>query len=98
LRLSVLLAAAFLQACVFVPRTDTVYDEECSVYSRYITLEPHQIGRFGSCMGRDCAYALVALGVVAAASVVVSGSIAVAGNVVYWLEKQGHCAAQPFKS
>jgi hypothetical protein len=25
------------------------------------------------------------------ASTVVSGSIAIVGNVVYWLERQGHC-------
>jgi hypothetical protein len=86
------LAAALLQGCVYVPRTTSVYDEECKTHTRWMTLQPEQIGHFGSCHGRDCVYVLVALGAVAAASAVVSGSIAVAGNAVYWAEKQGQCA------
>jgi hypothetical protein len=86
------LAAALLQGCVYVPRTTSVYDEACKTHTKYLTLQPAQIGHFGSCHGRDCAYVLVALGAVAAASAVVSGTIVVAGNVVYWAEKQGQCA------
>ena len=86
------LAAALLQGCVYVPRTTSVYDEECKTHTRWMTLQPEQIGHFGSCHGRDCVYVLVAIGAVAAASAVVSGSIVVAGNAVYWAEKQGQCA------
>lgn len=89
---SAVIIAGLLQGCVYLPRTTTVYDEECRTHTRQMTLQPEQIGRFGSCYGRDCVYALVALGAVAAASAVVSGSIVVVGNVVYWLEKQGQCA------
>jgi hypothetical protein len=86
------LLSLLLAGCVYVPRTTTVYDEECQTHKKYMTLQAAQIGHFGSCHGRDCAYVLVALGAVAAASVVVSGSIVVVGNVVYWAEKQGQCA------
>ena len=55
-------------------------------------LEATQIGAIGSCTNRDCAYVLVAIGAVAAATAVVSGSIVLVGNVVYWLERQGKCA------
>jgi hypothetical protein len=89
----VVLAAALLQGCIYVPRTTSVYDEECKTLTKYMTLQPAQIGHFGSCHGRDCVYVLVALGAVAAASAVVSGSIVVAGNAVYWAEKQGQCFA-----
>ena len=81
-----------LQGCIYVPRTTTTYDEECQVETRQMRLEATQVGAIGSCHNRDCAYALVAIGAVAAASAVVSGSIVVVGNVVYWLEKQGKCA------
>ena len=82
---------AFLQGCIVVPRTETVYDEECKTYARHMTLTQVQLAHFGSCSGRDCAYVLAAFGAVAAASLVVSGSIAVAHNTVYWVEKQGKC-------
>jgi hypothetical protein len=85
------LFVAFLQGCIYVPRTTTTYDEQCNVNRRQLTLEPTQIAGFGGCAGRDCAYLLVAAGAVAAASVVVSGSIVVVGNVVYWIEREGKC-------
>jgi len=55
-------------------------------------LEVAQVGAIGRCTNRDCAYVLVAIGAVAAASAVVSGSIVLVGNIVYWAEKQGKCA------
>ncbi|MBC7955778.1 MAG: hypothetical protein H7Y33_07910 [Cytophagales bacterium] len=90
--------ATLLQGCVVLPRTDTVYDEQCKVLRRQMTLEVQQLGAFGGCANEGCAVLLVATGVVAVASAVVSGSIAVVGNVVYWIELQGQCkpgAARP---
>jgi hypothetical protein len=81
-----------LQACIYLPHTTTVYDEECKIERRHMKLRAEQIGTLGSCSGRDCAYILVAFGAVAAASAVVSGSIVIVGNVAYWAEKQGKCA------
>ena len=81
-----------LAGCVYLPRTTNAYDEECQVETRHLRLEATQIGAIGSCNNRDCAYVLVALGAVAAATAVVSGSIVLVGNVVYWLERQGKCA------
>jgi hypothetical protein len=83
-----ILASALLQGCVFLPRTEIVYDQKCDVHVRRMTLEAH-VGQFpGSCSGKDCAYLLVALGVIAAGSAVISGSIVVVGNAVYWAERQ----------
>jgi hypothetical protein len=87
-----IVAAALIQGCVYVPRTSVSYDEHCKIERRQMTLQPAQIGSVGSCSGRDCVVALAALGALAAASAVISGSIVVVGNVVYWLEKQGKCA------
>jgi hypothetical protein len=89
-----LLVAALLQGCVYVPHTIQVYDAECEIQARHMVLEMQQVGVFGSCVNEGCVAALVAFGAVAAASAVVSGSIVVAGNVVYWYEKQGQCAKQ----
>lgn len=83
--------AAMLQACVVVPRTTSVYDDECKLERRQMVLEVQQIGAFGGCANEGCAALLVTAGVVAVASAVVSGSVAVVGNVVYWLERQGQC-------
>lgn len=88
-----ILALVFLQGCIFVPRTETYYDQECQTYSRQMTLEPAVIGQFGHCGGRECGYVLVAIGAVAAASLIVSGSIVVVNNTVHWVEKQGKCSA-----
>ena len=88
----VALCTLLLHGCVYVPQTATVYDPQCAAHYREMTLQPYQVAQFsGSCYHRDCAYLLVALGAVTAASVVVSGSIVVAGNMVYWFEKQGQC-------
>ena len=80
----VALAALLLQACVVVPRTATVYDDNCHTHRRQMVLDVHQVGMFGGCANQGCVALLVAAGVVTAASAVVSGSIAVVGNVVYW--------------
>jgi hypothetical protein len=82
-----------LAGCVYLPRETTVYDEQCKIAARQMTLELTQVGGFGHCQGSGCAQLLVAAGAVAAASAVVSGSIVVAGNIVYWFEKQGRCLA-----
>lgn len=89
--LTACLAAALLSACVVVPRTEIVFDDDCKVLRRTMVLDVQQIGVFGGCSNDGCATLLVGAGVVAAASAVVSGSIAVVGNVVYWLERQGQC-------
>lgn len=87
------LVAALLAGCIYLPRTTTVYDADCQIEAKHMTMELTQVGGFARCSGNDCAQLLVAAGVVAAASAVVTGSIVVAGNVVYWFEKQGRCFA-----
>ncbi len=86
-----LLCAGLLQACVVVPRTTTVYDEDCRTHMRQMVLDVEQVGFFGGCANQGCVALLVGAGVVTAATAVVSGSIAVVGNIVYWFERQGQC-------
>ncbi len=78
-------------ACVVLPQTYEVYDPECKVMTRQVTLQAAYVGGFQHCAGEGCASMLAAAGVVTAASLVVSGSIALVGNVVYWIERQGNC-------
>ncbi len=88
-RLMALTAVLVLSACIVVPQTQTVYDPDCQVMTRQVTLETAVIGGFTRCVGDGCAAMLATLGFVTAASAVVSGSIAVVGNAVYWVERQG---------
>jgi len=91
-RWALALACLALQACVVVPQTRDVYDPECMVMKRQMTLEVAALGSFQSCGGDACMAMLVALGAVTAATAVVSGSVALVGNMVYWFERQGQCA------
>lgn len=85
------LAMPALSACVYVPKTTTVYDADCRVASRQMVLEPVQIASLMGCQNQGCAVLLAAAGATAAASAVISVSIVIAGNAVYWFEKQGRC-------
>ena len=87
-----ILTGALLQGCVFLPRTEVVYHEKCELHYRQMTLEAYA-GQLpgGSCGGKECAYLLAALGLIAAGSAVVSGSIVVTANAVYWAEMQRKC-------
>ena len=87
----VCVATLLLSACVYLPRTTTVYDEECRLLQRRMVLELEQVGIYGGCLNDGCAAMLVAAGVVTAASAIISGSIVVAGNIVYWFERRGQC-------
>ena len=91
MRLLWLGTAALIHGCVFVPRTTSVYDEQCRAQTRQMTLEAERVGGFVNCTNESCVALLIGAGVVTAASVVVSGSIVVVGNVVYWLERRQQC-------
>jgi hypothetical protein len=94
-RLAPAALAMALQSCIVVPQTREVYDPDCRMLTRQITLEAAVLGSFQSCAGDACAAMLVAMGAVTAASAVISGSVALVGNAVYWFERQGQCARQP---
>lgn len=91
IRLLTALLGLQLAGCVYVPRTTEVFDAECQIHARQMTLKPEVLPGFLNCTNQACSGMLVAAGLVTAASVVVSGSIVVAGNMVYWFEKQGRC-------
>jgi hypothetical protein len=94
-RVAAATAAVALAGCVVVPQTREVYDPDCRILTRQMTLETAVVGGFQRCQGDGCLAMLTAAGAVTAASAVVSGSIALAGNVVYWFERQGRCNRAP---
>jgi hypothetical protein len=98
LRTTSVIICTALAGCIYVPRTTTVYDQDCHIEAKHMTMEMTQVGALGGCQGTQCAQLLVAAGAVTAASAVVSGSIVVTGNVVYWFEKQGRCLMGPAAS
>lgn len=87
--------ALTLAGCIVLPQTEVVYDPECQMHTRQVTLQAAYIGGFQRCAGDGCVAMLAAAGLVTAASAVVSGSIAIVGNVVYWMERQGRCLRPP---
>lgn len=87
--------ALLLAGCIVLPQTEVVYDPECQMHTRQVTLQAAYIGGFQRCAGDGCVAMLAAAGLVTAASAVVSGSIAIVGNVVYWMERQGRCLRPP---
>jgi hypothetical protein len=80
-----------LGGCVYLPGTTSIYDAQCQTYRRHLRLELHQVGVLAGCGDEACVAGLVLLGAVTATTAVVSGSVVLVGNVVYWLERQGHC-------
>jgi hypothetical protein len=90
----VLLGSA-LAGCIVVPQTREVYDPECRLLTRQMTLQAAYVGGFQSCAGEGCLALLSAAGAVTAVSAVVSGSNALVGTVVYWFERQGQCLRAP---
>ncbi len=91
-RMALVSSVALLSACVVVPQTREVYDAECKVMKRQMTLQTAQLGGFQSCGDDACKALLVAAGAVTAATAVVSGSVALVGNMLFWFERQGQCA------
>jgi hypothetical protein len=84
-------AAVLTAGCVVVPQTRHVYDPECGVATKQITLEMAVLPGFHHCQGDGCVALMVTAGVVTVASTVISGSVAVIGNVLYWAERQAGC-------
>ena len=82
---------AVLQACVFLPSTIEIYDPECKVVAKQMTLQAVQVAAIGGCQNQSCVAMILAVGATAAASAIVSGSIVIVGNIAYWLERQSTC-------
>ena len=80
-----------LQACVFLPSTLEVYDPECQLVAKHMTLQEVQVAAIGGCQNQSCVATILALGATTAASIIVSGSIVIVGNIAYWLERQATC-------
>ena len=82
---------ALLQACVFVPKTVSVYDPDCHTVARQMILQQVQIAAIDRCANQGCVALVAGAGVTAAASALISGTIVVVGNIAYWLEHKAQC-------
>jgi hypothetical protein len=80
-----------LQACVYLPSTVEVYDSECQIVAKQMTLQEVQVTAIVGCQNQSCVALILAVGATAAASAIVSGSIVIVGNIAYWLERQATC-------
>ena len=54
LRASALILTLTLSACVVVPQTREVYDPDCRILTRQMTLETAVVGGFQRCHGDGC--------------------------------------------
>ena len=86
-------AATELAGCVFVPVAVDTPDPRCQAFTRHLELQPVQLAAFRGCRDQGCVVLVVAAAATAAASAIVSGSVVLVGNVAYWIERQGGCAA-----
>lgn len=87
-----------LTACIYLPHTEAALDPSCGVLERKMSLTVTEVGLYGRCANEGCIALLVGAGAVSAATAVVSGSVVVVGNAVYWLEKQGRCLSEKWRT
>ena len=83
----VLILTLNLAACLFVPETKPIKNNDCQLVTKKWSLEFKKADISGRVEGEI----LVAIGAVAVGSLVVSGSVVVVGNSIHWLEQQGFC-------
>ena len=83
----VLILTFNLAACLFVPETKAIKNNDCQLVTKKWSLEFKKTDISGRVDGEI----LVAIGAVAVGSLVVSGSVVVVGNSIHWLEQQGFC-------
>jgi hypothetical protein len=93
LKFALILIIAFLQACMYVPRTTQVYDQECQVLANHMVLREVQVAAIHQCANQGCIALVVGASAVTAASVLISGTIVIAGNIAYWFERRAQCQA-----
>ena len=83
----VLILTLNLAACLFVPETKAIKNNDCQLVTKKWSLEFKKTDISGRVDGEI----LVAIGAVAVGSLVISGSVVVVGNTIHWLEQQGFC-------
>jgi len=91
--LLVMLLAGALNACGFMPvtQTDHKYAEECGVITKAWKLDTWGASDNLSISGCSDPECLLLFMSVPAATAIISGTIIAIGNTVHWLEKQGKC-------
>jgi hypothetical protein len=89
------IATTLLQGCMVLPKTEQVYDRDCQMAAKHMTLEAVQVAAIQGCANEGCVALVVAATAVTAASAIVSGTIVLAGNVAYWFERNAQCRSIP---
>ncbi len=91
LKFALFALVALLQACMYVPITTQVYDQECQVFANHMVLQEVQVAAVHQCANQGCIALIVGASAITAASVVISGTIVIAGNIAYWFERRAQC-------
>jgi len=84
--------ALLISACVYYPKRVEVYDSDCNIKTRKLTLGVIGSNSVPNCNGGNAGACLAAIAAVGPVTAVVSGSIVVIGNTLYYMEKEGRCA------
>jgi len=90
---SIVGVALLISGCIYYPKRVEVYDSDCNIRTRKLTLGVIGSNSVPSCSGGNAGACLAAIAAVGPVTAVVSGSIVVIGNTLYYMEKEGPCAA-----
>jgi hypothetical protein len=93
---SIVGVALLISGCIYYPKRVEVYDSDCNIKTRKLTLGVIASNSVPNCSGGNAGPCLAAIAAVGPVTAVVSGSIVVIGNTLYYLEKEGPCT--PSKS
>jgi len=84
--------ALLISGCIYYPKRVEVYDSDCNIKTRKLTLGVIGSNSVPNCTGGNAGACLAAIAAVGPVTAVVSGSIVVIGNTLYYMEKEGRCA------
>jgi len=88
---STVAVASLISGCVYYPKRVEVYNSDCNIKTRKLTLGVIASNSVPNCSGGNTGACLAAIAAVGPVTAVVSGSIVVIGNTLYYMEKVGPC-------
>lgn len=80
-----------ISGCIYYPKRVEVYNSDCTIKIRKLTLGVISSNSVPNCFGGNSAACLAAIAAVGPVTAVVSESIVVVGNTLYYMEKEGKC-------
>jgi len=83
--------ASLISGCIYYPKRVEVYNSDCNIKTRKLTLGVIASNSVPNCSGGNAGACLAAIAAVGPVTAVVSGSIVVIGNTLYYMEKIGPC-------